>query len=198
MKLFLNTASPYARLIRMLVIEAALETETEFLLVDPWNVTDELLNVNPAAKIPALSLEDGTHLIESACIADYLIARSGMASLAPLAYPDALARLAILGLSRAAIDCSFGAVIQQRFASNSPLVDRWLGALPRIAQKIDRLYAERKPSPDCDQGDLTVAVAFDYVDFRLPQVDWRKKNTHLVKRLSAITQRTSFKTTRPA
>lgn len=194
MKLYLNTASPYARLIRILLIETALEGETELVYVDPWKAPKELLAANPAARIPALSLEDSTHLVESACIADYLVLRSGMAFLSPLSCSDAPARLEILGLGRAAMDCSFGAVIQQRFGPPSPLADRWLEALPRIAQRLDSLYAERELPPDIDQGDLTVAVAFDYIDFRLPEVDWRSAE-NLAKCISSLGQRTSFKTT---
>jgi len=70
MNLFLNQASPYARLIRVLLIETGLDNETEMIFVDPWESSDELLIANPASKVPALALKDGTQLIESACISD--------------------------------------------------------------------------------------------------------------------------------
>jgi glutathione S-transferase len=197
MKLFLNAASPYARLIRMLLIETGLESETDLRFVDPWNADEELLGVNPAGKIPALCLDDGTHLIESTCIADYLVHRSGRQELFPLTSPDAPVRLEILGLGRAALDCSFGAVIQHRSARESPLAERWLGALPHIARRLDALYAQRTQPPAYDIGDFTVAAAFDYIDFRLPQVNWRSKAAHLNERISAFAERRSFATTRP-
>ncbi len=68
MNLYLNRASPYARLIRVLLIETGLETETEMIFVDPWQSPDELLMANPASKVTALTLKDGTRLVESACI----------------------------------------------------------------------------------------------------------------------------------
>lgn len=197
MKLYLNTASPYARLIRVLLIETGLESETTLELVDPWEASSELLAANPAGKIPALSLEDGTHLIESGCIAEYLILRAGMPALSPICHEDPPAQLELLGLGRAAIDCAFGAVIQQRFAQESPLIERWLGALPRIARRLDNLYGDRKPSPDCDLADLTVTVAFDYIQFRLPEVDWRSGTEHLANRVSVCSERSSLVMTRP-
>ena len=80
------------------------------------------------AKIPALALDNGTNLIESACIADDLVHRSGNDRLSPLngAQPDL--RMELLGLGRAVMDCAFGSVIQERFSPGSPLIVRWLAA----------------------------------------------------------------------
>ena len=196
MNLYLNQASPYARLIRVLLVETGLDTETEMIFVDPWQSPDELLMANPASKVPALTLKDGTRLVESACISDYLIQQSGQSALSPMSHPDAEIRLQILGLGRAAIDCSFGSVIQQRFAPDSPLIERWLATLPRIAGALDELYA-RRASTDADLADLTVAVAFEYIHFRLPEIQWQSQAPHLAERVSCLGQRTSLKTTRP-
>lgn len=192
MKLFLNATSPYARLIQVLLIETRLDAETELVRTDPWNADDALLAANAAAKIPALTLDDGTHLVESACIADYLIHRSGRTVLAS----REPSRLAILGLGRAAMDCAFGSVIQDRFTAGSPLAARWREALPRIAARLDAIYA---PSDgDADLADLTVAVAFEYIDFRLPAVRWRDIAPRLAQHLSPLAARPSLATTRPA
>ncbi len=134
MKLYLNQASPYARLIRVLLIETGLDNETELIFVDPWESPDELLIANPASKVPALTLKHGTRLIESACTSDYLIQHSGQSALSPMSHLDGEIRLEILGLGRAAIDCSFGSVIQRRFVPDSPLIERWLATLPRIVE----------------------------------------------------------------
>jgi glutathione S-transferase len=196
MKLFLNATSPYARLIHVLLLETGLDARTDLVLVDPWNAGDALLAANPAAKIPALSLDDGTHLIESACIADYLIQQSGRRELSPLAHGDAPQRLEILGLGRAAIDCAFGAVIQDRFVPGSPLSPRWLGTLPRIAERLDALYA-RRAAGEPDLGDLTVAVAFEYVAFRLPAIGWRSISPDLAAQVDRLARRAALMETRP-
>lgn len=203
MKLFVNATSPYARLIRVMLIETGLDAETSIVTVDPWASPDDLLAANPAAKIPALSLEDGTHLIESACIADYLIARSGKAVLSPLARVDAPRRLEMLGLGRAAMDCAFGAVIQERFAGGPALGARWLEALPRIAGRLEALMEHKAASADPaaatpDLAGLTVAAAFAYIDFRLPETPWRAAAPRLGAFLAAMEARASFAGTRPA
>jgi glutathione S-transferase len=157
---------------------------------------DELLIANPASKVPALTLKDGTQLVESACISDYLIQQSGQFALSPMSHLDAETRLQILGLGRAAIDCSFGSVIQQRFVPDSPLIERWRATLPRIAGALEEHYA-RRISTDADLADLTVAVAFEYIDFRLPEIRWRGQAPHLAEWVSSLGQRTSLETTRP-
>lgn len=199
MKLYLNEASPYARLVRVLLVETGLDAETQLIFVDPWQSPNELLAANPASKVPALTLDDGTRLVESSCIGDYLIMRAGrsaLSPLSPLSHADAEKRLQILGLGRAAIDCSFGGVVQRRHAPGSPLIDRWLAALPRISRALDKLYSEAA-STDVDLADLTVAVAFEYVDFRLPEVQWRNEAPDLAARIATLGRRLSLATTRP-
>ncbi len=198
MKLLMNHASPYARLIRVLLIETELDKKTELVFVDPWSASNELLAANPAVKIPALIVDESTQLIESSCIADYLIHRSGRTDLSPLADPLVPKRLQILGLGRAAVDCAFGSVVQRRFAPNSPLGERWLGRLTAIAERLDPLCASASTPASCDLADLTVAVAYEYVDFRLPEIAWREVAPRLAERIAMLGERPSLRSTRPA
>ncbi len=48
-----------------------------------------------------------------------------------------------------------------------------------------------------DLGDLAVAVAFDYVDFRLPGIAWRKQSPGLAAWVDAVCARPSMQATRP-
>ncbi len=197
MKLFLNHASPYARLARVLVIETKLDGQTELVYVDPWASSQDMLAANPASKVPALMLDDGSCLVDSTCIADYLMSRPGRAALSPLSHPDATVRLQILGLARAAVECALGAVVQERFAANSPLTERWLRALPRIAAALNTLYGERQDADACDLADLTVGVAFEYLDFRLPEIRWQDNAPWLAERVAVLRRRASLQATRP-
>jgi len=51
MRLFLNQASPYARLARVVVHEKCLADQVELVWTDPWASPPELLAVNPAATL---------------------------------------------------------------------------------------------------------------------------------------------------
>ena len=197
MKLYLNAASPYARLVRAVVVETDLQSETELRYVDPWETPAELVSRNPAAKVPALELDDGTCLIESACICDYLIETAGRRDLSPLLADDAALRLQVLGLGRAAIDCSFGAVLMARSSASNELATRWTSALPRIAASLEKLVSGRNARTAVDLADLTIAVAFEYVDFRHRDVPWRETSPGLARRIDSLGERPSMSTTRP-
>jgi len=197
MKLYLNAASPYARLVRVILVETGLQAQTELHYVDPWESPPDLLARNPAAKVPALDLDDGTQLIESGYICDYLIRHSDREDLSPASATNAADRLQVLGLGRVAIDCAFGAVLLDRFCQPSELAARWLNALPRIASSLEPLISRAAPRPSVDLADLTVAVAFEYVDFRLPDVHWRTRSRQLVDRVAELGKRQSLSTTHP-
>jgi glutathione S-transferase len=199
MKLFLNKTSPYARMTLVTVHEAGLAGKLEMVWVEPWDDAPTLLAVNPLGKVPALETDAGTALIESLAICDYLIATSGCARLMPADLPAREGTLNRLGLGRAAIDCAFGAVIERRFANGAtpPLAARWLNALPRAAAALDRVAEERPLPRDPDLGDIAVAVAFDYVDFRLSEIGWRERAPALARWVDAVRARPSMTATDP-
>jgi glutathione S-transferase len=187
MKLYLNKASPYARLVQVVAHEKDLSGELELVWTDPWASEDKLLAVTPFSKVPVLIARDGLPLVESACICDYLDEHGRGQRLMP---PSAAARLSAqrkLGLGRALIDVAFGAVIQKRYGAvgaPSTLLDRWRASVMRAVQTLE----DDVPSnPEVDLGDLTIAVALSYIDFRMPDVGWRAK----APRLSAWHERMS-------
>ena len=49
-----------------------------------------------------------------------------------------------------------------------------------------------------DLGDITLAVALEYLDFRLPDIDWRAATPGLADWLAEAGMRPSMLATRPA
>jgi hypothetical protein len=96
------------------------------------------------------------------------------------------------------MDCSFGAVVQERFTKQSPLSERWLAALPRLAQRLNVLCETSNIYDDIDLGGLTAGVTFEYIDFRLPQVSWRKSAPKLANAITQMSKRGSFISTKPS
>src|SRR5690606_36514831 len=200
MKLVLNKTSPYARLVLVTAHEAGVGDRIELIWAEPEDDPPELLALNPLGKVPALLTDDGVALVESTCICEHLVANApNGAALVPREPAARTAMLRRLGLGRGAIDCAFGAVIQRRFDGNadSPLSQRWLRALPRTAAALETIYAQRAPATAPDLGDLAVAVAFDYIDFRLPEIGWRDSARHLARYVDAVRERPSMHATRP-
>lgn len=70
MKLFYTPNSPYARIVRVIAIETGIAVD--FVKVAVRESVDELLHYNPAAKVPALELDDGVVLTETRIISEHL------------------------------------------------------------------------------------------------------------------------------
>src|SRR2546421_7112712 len=113
MKLYLNKASPYARLVQVVAHEKGLGSELELVWTDPWASEKQLLDVTPFSKVPVLIAEDGLPLVESACICDYLDEHGAGPQLMPSSGAARLAVLRKLGVGRGLIDVAFGAGIQK-------------------------------------------------------------------------------------
>jgi glutathione S-transferase len=199
MKLYLNKTSPYARLALVTAHETGLAERLEKVWIEPWNDDPELLKVNPASRVPALVTDDGVALIESSCICDYLINLSQRDALMPLPTPARADTLHRVGLGRAAMDCAFSIVIQRRFNDGAATVlsERWLRALPRAAAALDPLMGPRLAAKQPDLGDLVVAVAFSYIEFRLAEIAWRADAPTLAKLVEVMRARPSMAATEP-
>jgi glutathione S-transferase len=196
MKLYLNKASPYARLVMVVAFEKELSGDIELVWTDPWASEEKLLAVTPLAKVPVLVAEDGQPLVESACICDYLDGIGAGAALLPKAGAERLAVLRKVGLGRGLIDVAFGAVIEKRYGSggDSVLIGRWRTAVTRSAALLE---ADSTLGLAPDLGDLTIAVALSYVDFRLGDVEWRTSAPRLTAWFARIASRPSMTTTAP-
>jgi glutathione S-transferase len=196
MKLYLNKASPYARLVLVVAHEKGLSARIELVWTDPWASEERLLSVTPLAKVPVLVAEDGEPLVESACICDYL---DGIAASPTLLPQPRAARLTVLrkyGLGRGLIDAAFGAVIEARYGSggHSVLIERWRAGVDRavsVLEKSDTLTV----APDL--GDLAVAIGLSYLDFRMSDVQWRTAAPRLASWFESISARPSFVATAP-
>ncbi|MGB8602575.1 MAG: glutathione S-transferase N-terminal domain-containing protein, partial [Rhizomicrobium sp.] len=71
MKLFMSATSPYARKCRIIGHELDLMRHIEEVAVDATDKA-QIRPVNPLGKIPALQLNDGSVLVDSPVICEYL------------------------------------------------------------------------------------------------------------------------------
>ena len=196
MKLFLNKASPYARLVLVVAHEKDLAKHIELVWTDPWKSDDRLLAVTPLSKVPVLITEDGEPLVESNCICEYLDGMGAGDALMPKSGARRMAALRKYGLGRGLIDVSFGSVIEQRYGGgdDTVLAKRWRAAVERTSSVVEK-YVGHPDAPDL--GDLTMAVALSYIDFRMSDVSWRTSAPRLASWLDRIAARRSLAATAP-
>lgn len=182
MKLYLNKTSPYARLVMVVAHEKGLAERIALAWTDPWADAAELIAANPFSRVPTLVTDDGQAIVDSACICDYFDEAGGGRRLLPAAGAERLQALRKYGLGRGLIDAAFGVTIERRFHDPSAkvvLAERWLTAVMRALESLDRDDALLRATEAPDLGDLAIGVGLSYTEFRLPEVRWKPVFNHL-------------------
>ena len=72
MKLYMTDTSPYARIVRMVVLEKGLEKKIEMVLAQTRRVGSPYYEINPSGRVPYLVRDDGVGFEDSAVICSYL------------------------------------------------------------------------------------------------------------------------------
>src|SRR3954471_20807688 len=195
MKLRYASTSPFVRKVLVTAIETGQDGEIERVKT---NTADpELGRCNPLNKIPALVLEDGSVLIDSAVICEFLDSRKG-----GKLFPKDATRWPTL--SRMALcDGMMDAAILRRYETLRPETLRSIEWDQRQKGKVWNSLAvlEREASGFGDRvdiGTLTVAIMLDYLDFRFPHEPWRDAHPALAKWHNAFSARPSLQATMPA
>jgi glutathione S-transferase len=191
-KLYSSVPSPYSRKARITAHEKGLADRIEIVTVETANPKPEFLATNPFGKIPALVTDDGAVVIESSTIAAHL---DGIGDGPSLAGPDKadVARRAAFG--QAMIDAAYAMVVEGRRAAEKQL--------PEMIEK--RKKSLERALPVCkveagrfDLGDIALACALGYMDFRLPHFDWRAVNPALAAWYEEVKKRPSMQATAPS
>src|SRR6202007_3287930 len=81
MKLIGSLASPYVRKVRVVLAEKKLDYQFE--LEDVWSRDTTIQQLNPLGKVPSLLMEDGTVMIDSRVMVEYLDTLTPVCKLLP-------------------------------------------------------------------------------------------------------------------
>lgn len=197
MELYLNATSPYARLVRIVLMEKGLADAVTLKWCDPWADDADLLKANPAGRIPALVTEEGTTLSESLLIAVYL---DSVSPDKPMIPQDSLGDvLHLAGLGQNLMDAAFTTVIARKHYGNeiddSELGQRRSRAIQRLLKQLDRELGEKQRASTINLGEIAIAVALDYLAFRLPEVSLEEEYPQLQAWHAGVTARASFQQT---
>lgn len=201
MKLIFVKPSPFARKARVAIIELGLQERVDQLDVGgvtPVSNTAELNAVNPLGMIPALQLDDGGGLYNSPLICEYLDHVAG-GSLFPADSARRFRTLELQALGDGMLDV---AVALRYETALRPQALRWQDWIDHQKEKIGRALDALESKCAAFEnppliGELTVACALGYLDFRYGDDDWRAGRPALAAWYETVRQRPSLRQTEP-
>ncbi|PQO22517.1 glutathione S-transferase [Rhodobacteraceae bacterium WD3A24] len=200
MILYGNDASPFVRKVRVVLAETGQDGAVTLERVSGTPVEPGTLPIerNPLGKIPALARPDGCTLYDSRVICRFFDERAGAGL-----YPAGARGWETLTLEATADGILDAAVLMRYEVVARPEAFRhepWLDAQwSKIARALDALEARWMGhlSGPLDIGQIGVACALGYLDFRHPDRDWRAGRDALVDWEAAFAARDSMRATAP-
>lgn len=192
MKLYVNPPSPYARKVVVAAHELNLADRLTLVKCDPWSDPQELTAATPLCKVPALVTAGGMLIVESSTICEYLLDQAGKSQADGSGQFEVLARAA---LAQGLMDAAFDSVIEKR----RPEERQWPEWEERQYRAITRTLPTIAVPPEgrFDLGDLSFACALAYLDFRIPDLPWRRVRGDLATWLDSVSDRPSMAASRP-
>lgn len=172
MKLYGNPTSPFVRKCR--VVAHILNLPLEFVHTMP-SQDEGYRRVNPLSKVPALVLDDGTLVIDSPVICEYLNHVCGGA-LFPRDGDARWKALMLQALGDGLADAAVAHVILGREAVPPPIYRARQMAAMEAALRV--LEGAEFATP-LTIGEITVACALSYVSFRFPDLAWQTSHPRL-------------------
>lgn len=200
MKLIYASASPFVRKVHVVLIETGLIDDTQLVQVTttPVNSDENAIAANPSGKIPALLIEDGSAIYDSRVICRYLNARAG-GDLYPEA--DIWKLLTLEATADAIMDAAVLMTYEKRIRPEDMVYAPWIESQWAKAERT--IIALNNDWMDMLNGPLTigqiaVASALNYVDFRHPDRDWRGAAPSLATWYGEFSKRPAMIATAPA
>ena len=200
MKLIASLTSPYARKVRIVLVEKHIECE---LQVDvPWDADSHVPDFNPLGKIPVLLLEDGTALYDSRVIVEYLDHVTPVRNVLPKEARSRILTKRWEALGDGICDAAAAIFLEKK----RPVEQQSAAWIARQEQKIYRGLAvvasdlgERTwcMEDGFSLADIAVGCALGYLDLRFVDINWRETHPSLAKLAAKLNERASFSNTMP-
>lgn len=201
MRLHYSQRSPYARKVLVVAHETGLlaQIETVGTSVSPVTVNHEVAVQNPLGKLPCLVTDDGEPLYDSRVICQYLDSRHSGHKLYPHEGPARWLALRREALADGICDASLLARYETVLRPEDRQWQDWIdGQNRKVHRALDRLATEVESFPGLpDIGQIAIAVALGYRDYRFAEDDWRATRPKLALWYEDFAKRPSMQATMP-
>lgn len=173
--------------------------ETVFLRPVPTKADPVLTPTNPLSKIPALILDDGTALYDSAVICEYLMTLSERATLVPASGLERFRVLRQQALCDGILEAGILVFYEHASRPKELWWPAWLeGQTEKATLALDALEREVTTfGPNVDLGQICVGVALGWLEFRNAIGDVRSSRPKLFAWYDEFAKRPSMLATVP-
>lgn len=198
MKLYYSSTSPYVRKVNVFAIEADLDQAIERITTNPWIENASLLADNPLSKVPTLIMDDGTVLFDSPVICEYLDSLNEGRKLIPAAGLERWEALRLQALADGILDAAVLRFLERKRAAEQQSQE-WDSLQHSTIHRVLSCLEDMVVSwgTDITIGQISIACALGYLDFRFAEDDWHKEHPDLATWFLEFSQRPSMQTTQP-
>lgn len=197
MKLLGSNTSPYARKVRLVLLEKNIPHD--FVVDPPREPGSQVARVNPLGRIPALIIDDDTCAFDSPVIAEYADTLNNTPILIPR--NDALARMRVRRWEALADGIVDSAVVVRTESMRPPEkqdaenIQRHNDAISRAVAFAAGQLGQRDwcEGSAITLADLALVSALIYLDLRQPERDWRGAHPNLAAWFARISERPSVR-----
>lgn len=198
MKLFFSPTSPYVRKVLVVALELGLDDQIQRLVTNPWDPETELTDYNPLGKVPALITDEDEVLFDSPVICEYLDSLHSGDKLIPPVGPARWHELRLQALADGVLDAAVLMRLEGLRPEEQQSKDWRSRQLNAIRRAVDVAESDSNLFDGAIKiGQISVACALAYLDFRLPEEDWRKGHPNLAHGYASWAARPAMQATMP-
>lgn len=202
MKLIGSLASPYVRKARVVLAEKKIDYQ--FVLEDVWSPDTTIHTFNPIGKVPCLVMEDGEAVFDSRVICEYVDTLSPVGRLIPQSGRERVEVRCWEALADGMLDAAVLIRLETTQREQAQRSETWVARQRRkIEEGLVAMSQGLAGKPWCANNhyslaDVAVGCALGYLDFRMPELEWREKYPNIDKHFAKLSQRQSFIDTIPS
>lgn len=197
MELKYGAVSPYVRKVMVVAHETGAMERMRITPVKTREEPETILPFNPLAKIPALVLDDGSTILDSPVICEYLDTELGDGRLLAASGPQRWRTLTREALADGILDA--GLLVRHERLRPAELQSKdWIAShLGKIYAGLDALEREADTFGELDLGLVAVGCALGYLPLRVPEIKNRERWPKLFAWFDEVSKRPSFAKTAP-
>jgi glutathione S-transferase len=199
MKIFGDFLSPFVRMCFVTAHELGLgdKVHHEKELVSPTKPNPALTALSPIGKVPVLQTDHGRAVYDSRVIIEYLCHVAGNSTIIP---DDGVKRFRVLtmqalcqGLGDSAVGLRYEVAARPQGLQWAEWIERTKIRMTATFDDLEHHWEAEKA--EVNAGSIAAAVVLSYIDFRLPDLNWREGRPQLGRFLERFSSRDSMKKT---